>query len=356
MIIEGQLLVIVDTHSEKIVRKATMEHEPEFIKWLSDSHLVIVDSAKIVVWDMNSFKLIHERPEALKNYQVVDIDFSKDGWFVLSGIIPKDGRICGKIFRSDKTIKESVEGFCGTFLRFSFSTDPFYAYYTRSNGAHINLIGLNNSSKKFSLEVFVSSDQERDFPIYMTKSSQLDMIYVIMKSGHVHVYDVLSKSCIGVKRVGELPVFKAFQSTNSDFVLVNREGALMDFSLQAKDLPDYLSKTLGLNSLAVKYCESFGIECSDEILMAEFEQSIESGNMANAAKAYNMLKSESREKVISSPTRLGDFLLILAKETPLSPHETEAILRDREFTMDNHSTITDYISQGKVLHFGNVYR
>jgi hypothetical protein len=305
---------------------------------------------------MKELKVIHRCPERLKGHQVVDINVTRDDWCAISGIVPREGKIAGTValLNARRNVSASFDGFCGNFFDVGSENNGCLTFFSKEGTSKVSSITLNDLTKRTTMDVFLPPGQERDFPIGITINPQCKLLYLIMKSGNIHMYEWNSRTCIRMMKISDMPLFTSFTSSTCDFCVLNRNGELIEFSVQPQKLPTFMSEELGMNSLAILFSRALGIPCSVKILLDELKKDISSRKYEEAIGHYMSLKEQDRHEFLQQVSSLGDklseFLLALSEQKNLDIKESTILFHDQDFAANNLEDIRLKLASGKVRY------
>lgn len=138
-----------------------------------------------------------------------------------------------------------------------------------------------------SIEIFLQPGFEKDFPVKIVKSLVCDIVYLVMKSGQVHVYDQHSSLCIHLIEASHDQIFLGDQTMASEAMFISRGGMVGVLGLDASQLCGFLSDQLYNDRLALIYHKLFGMPCSLKVLGTEFIELVQTGKSEDAAAIYS---------------------------------------------------------------------
>lgn len=354
LILDGSILSFIDVKNKTKLHELDLKDTIECIKWFPSAHLVIVTRSSYHMWDGSDCKVIHDRSSEMKGLQIVDVALHRDGWCAVSGIKPKDGRIVGTVhlFSVKKTLSVNYSGHCGAFVKLNDQSRTSFIFYSCDGKPTLQILNLEDMTKLASLEVFLSSNRERDFPIKLVSNSQLGIMYVVMKSGSVHVYDLTSRICLQIVDASSTPIFFIFEVQNHEFGIIDRLGNLKAVSLNPSALVKYVGESLGQYELSIKYAKIFGLELERDAFIEAIAKHIATNQIDNAVSLYCSAEVVEQRDVVEQLNETNfvctGFILELAKHKILRSEEAELLLKNKQFIRENLRVISDLVADGRV--------
>ena len=306
---------MIDFESEEVTASHDFPSAIAFMKWKKDSlHVVTKDSVSL----LNGSEIVDccVLPECLSSYQIIDIDSLQGfSWLALSGIRLKDGSISGKIVVLE-TVNQKVyeyEGFCGK-LTVQPPGDTVVFSYFSSEHSSLHIVSLKDASviQKFPAGMI----RTRDFPISVISSKDLNLEYLVMKSGDVHVFELSSEMCIALLKSEDSPLFLNISDTKSEFISINRDGKVSCLKLEKSRFLEYIKK-LGLNSLVIRYSHLMNAPLDESLIISEIKRCVDMYDVHGAAVLYSKLnwkdKGQADKFMVQSRVNIYDFLIELSK-------------------------------------------
>lgn len=356
---QSRTLQIFDLEAKAKLKSATMNEDVVFWKWFSPTTLGLVTDTAVYHWDIfdatqASPVEVFKRHENLSGSQIINYRVSADGkWMVVVGISQQQGRVVGamQLYSKDRGISQALEGHAAAFGTLRLENAPadtkVFAFAVRSaSGAKLHIVEVDHQAsnpafQKRAVDVFFPEEATNDFPVAMQISEKYSIIYVVTKYGFIHLYDLETGQCLFMNRISSDTIFiTAPDSESKGIVGVNRKGQVLSVTVDEATIIPYLLNTSPANAgLAVKLASRAGLPGADGLYENQFNQLIQSGDYANAAKiAANSPKGFLRtpqtiERFKSIPAQPGQLSVILQyfglllDKGELNKHETLELVR-----------------------------
>lgn len=356
---QSRTLQIFDLEAKAKLKSATMNEDVVFWKWFSPTTLGLVTDTAVYHWDIfdatqASPVEVFKRHENLSGSQIINYRVSADGkWMVVVGISQQQGRVVGamQLYSKDRGISQALEGHAAAFGTLRLENAPadtkVFAFAVRSaSGAKLHIVEVDHQAsnpafQKRAVDVFFPEEATNDFPVAMQISEKYSIIYVVTKYGFIHLYDLETGQCLFMNRISSETIFiTAPDSESKGIVGVNRKGQVLSVTVDEATIIPYLLNTSPANAgLAVKLASRAGLPGADGLYENQFNQLIQSGDYANAAKiAANSPKGFLRtpqtiERFKSIPAQPGQLSVILQyfglllDKGELNKHETLELVR-----------------------------
>lgn len=216
---------------------------------------------------------------------------------VIVGISQQQGRVVGamQLYSKDRNISQAIEGHAAAFgtLRLEgapIDTKIFTFSVRTATGAKLHIVEVdyqasNPAFTKKAVDVYFPAEAINDFPVAMQVSQKYSIIYLVTKYGFIHLYDLETGVCIFMNRISSETIFITVPDSDSSGILgVNRKGQVLSVSIDEQNIIPYLLGNPANSNLAVKLASRAGLPGADDLYTQQFNQLINSGNYADAAK------------------------------------------------------------------------
>ncbi|XP_018648353.1 putative clathrin heavy chain [Schistosoma mansoni] len=238
----GKLLQIFNIELKSKMKTYTMPEDVVFCKWISVNTIALVTGTSVYHWAMdgesNPVKMF-DRHQSLASSQIISYRCDpSQKWLLLIGITSQDNRVVGymQLYSVERKVSQAIEGHAAAFARYipegNANPTTLFCFASRNAQAcklHIIEVGQppagNQPFPKKAIDVYFPPEAQIDFPVAMQTSSKYGIIYLITKSGYLHLYDIESGSCIYMNRISSDTIFvTAPYEPTSGIIGVNRKG------------------------------------------------------------------------------------------------------------------------------------
>lgn len=239
-----------------------------------------------------------DRHASLAGTQIINYHVNSDNkWSSLVGIAQENGRIVGHIqlYSKDRNISQGIEGHASAFallrLDGASSDSRLFAFANRTEtGAKLHIVEIDHQDgnpvyQKKAVDLYCPPELANDFPVSVEVSYKYGLVYVITKHGLIHLYDLETGVCIFMNRISSDSIFTAtsYEAT-SGVIAINRKGQVLSVSINEDTIVPYILNNLGNSSLALALASRGGLAGADGLYQQQFNQLLNSGNYAEAAK------------------------------------------------------------------------
>ncbi|CAD6503888.1 BgTH12-05632 [Blumeria graminis f. sp. triticale] len=355
---QSRTLQIFDLAEKQKMKSTIMNEDVVFWKWLSETTLGLVTETAVCHWDIFDENQpapveVLKRSQNLAGCQIINYRVSDDGkWMVVVGISQQQGRVVGsmQLYSKERNISQPIEGHAAAFgtlkLEGAPSETKVFTFSVRAaTGAKLHIVEVDHKADnpafpKRAVDVYFPTEAVNDFPVAMQVSQRYSIIYLVTKYGFIHLYDLETGTCIFMNRISSETIFITAPDTESSGILgVNRKGQVLSVTIDENNIIPYLLGNPANSNLAVKLASRAGLPGADSLYSAQFEQLMNSGNYAEAAKiAANsprgfLRTTQTIEKFKALPQATGQlstilqyFGMLLDKGT-LNKHETLELVK-----------------------------
>ncbi|KAG9243910.1 hypothetical protein BJ878DRAFT_508483 [Calycina marina] len=355
---QSRTLQIFDLSAKQKLKSATMNEDVVFWKWFSETSIGLVTETTVYHWDVfdpnqQSPIEVFKRNPNLSGCQIINYRVSEDGkWMVCIGISQQQGRVVGamQLFSRDRGISQSIEGHAAAFgsLRLEGApadTKVFTFVVRTATGAKLHVVEVDHQASnptfiKKAIDFYFPPEAAQDFPVAMQVSQKYSIAYVMTKYGFIHLYDLETGAHMFMNRISSETIFvTTIDSQSAGIVGVNRKGQVLSVSIDETTIIPYLLKNPANSGLAVKLASRAGLPGADNLYANQFEQLLNSGQCAEAAKiAANSPRGFLRtpqtiERFKNVPPQQGQLSIILQyfgmllDKGSLNKHETLELVR-----------------------------
>jgi len=344
---QARTLQIFDLGQKQKLKSATMNEDVVFWKWFSETSLGLVTDTAVYHWDVFDPTQaqpveVFKRNQNLAGCQIINYRVSDDGkWMVVVGITQQQGRVVGamQLYSRDRGISQAIEGHAAAFgtLRLEGApadTKVFTFSVRTATGAKLHIVEVDHQASnpvfaKKAVDVYFPAEAVNDFPVAMQVSQKYSVIYLVTKYGFIHLYDLESGTCIFMNRISSETIFiTAPDSESAGIVGVNRKGQVLSVALDESTVIPYLLQNPANSSLAVKLASRAGLPGADNLYAQQFDQLLNSGNYAEAAK----IAANSPRGFLRTPQTIERF-----KALPAVPGQLSVILQYFGMLLDKGS-------------------
>jgi clathrin heavy chain len=241
------------------------------------------------------------------------------------GITQQQGRVVGamQLYSKDRGISQAIEGHAAAFgtLRLEGApadTKVFTFAVRTATGAKLHVVEIDHQASnptftKKAVDVYFPQEAVNDFPVAMQVSQKYSIIYLVTK------YDLESGTCIFMNRISSETIFiTAPDSESAGLIGVNRKGQVLSVAVDETTIIPYLLQNPANSGLAVKLASRAGLPGADNLYANQFEQLLNTGNHAEAAK----IAANSPRGFLRTPQTIERF-----KAVPAVPGQLSVILQ-----------------------------
>lgn len=300
---QSRTIQIFDLQAKQKLKSTVMNDDVLFWKWLSDKTLGMVTESSVYHWDVFDSSQtaplkIFERLTNLNGCQIINYRVNDDGkWAVLVGISQQQGRVVGSIqlYSRERGISQFIEGHAAAFASVKIEGSPLehklFTFAVRSpTGAKLQIAEIDHQEpnprfQKKAVEVFFPAEAVNDFPVAMQISKRYDIVYLVTKYGFIHLYDLVTGTCIFMNRISSETIFTtAPDSDSAGLVGVNRKGQVLSVSVDENTIIPYLMQNSAMSGIAVRLASKAGLPGADNLYQQRFDTFLMQGNYSEAAK------------------------------------------------------------------------
>lgn len=325
----GVNLQLFDMTAKKKLKVCVMPEAISFWRWVSDATLGIVTASAVYHWslsdDANDPTLMFDKHQSLAGAQVIGYCADRtEKWLCVNGLAADpSGAIVGRLqlYSVDQSMSQALPGHAATFayLQMQSYVATLFAFASREPkgdgeppDARFRVIEISGAGEfqRVSADMYIPDEYANDFPVALHASTRYPtIVYLITKSGYVHLYDLETAKCIYMNRVSESTVFCSVPHTASGGVLgLNRQGQVLLVAVNADAVVGYVRRKLGDERLASGLASRNGFAGAEEGFVDQFEDALEDDDIPLAAA----IAAESpggflrTEETISRFRTLGD--------------------------------------------------
>ncbi|OXV07385.1 hypothetical protein Egran_04850 [Elaphomyces granulatus] len=300
---QSRTIQIFDLQAKQKLKSTVMNDDVLFWKWLSDKTLGMVTESSVYHWDVFDSSQtaplkIFERLTNLNGCQIINYRVNDDGkWSVLVGISQQQGRVVGSIqlYSRERGISQFIEGHAAAFASVKIEGSPLehklFTFAVRSpTGAKLQIAEIDHQEpnprfQKKAVEVFFPAEAVNDFPVAMQISKRYDIVYLVTKYGFIHLYDLVTGTCIFMNRISSETIFTtAPDSDSAGLVGVNRKGQVLSVSVDENTIIPYLMQNSAMSGIAVRLASKAGLPGADNLYQQRFDTFLMQANYSEAAK------------------------------------------------------------------------
>ncbi|CAO3664380.1 unnamed protein product [Rhizopus stolonifer] len=307
-----------------------------FWKWLDIRTIGIVTEHNVYRWSIEGESApikIFERHANLTSCQIMNLRASPDEkWYVLVGISQREGRIVGsmQLYSRERSVSQPIEGHAAAFAEIKLQGSPnptkLFTFAVRSaNGsAKLQIIEVDHQEgnppfQKKAIEVYFPPEAGNDFPVSMQISHRYGIIFLITKTGYIHLYDLETGTCIYMNRIsGETIFVTAEHEPTSGIVGVNKKGQVLAVNIDENNIIPYILNNLKNTELAFKLASRGGLPGADDLYVARFNQLFSAGNYTEAAN----IAATSPRGILRTTQTIEQF-----RQIPVQPNQLSPILQ-----------------------------
>ncbi|KAK6069745.1 hypothetical protein SCUP234_10500 [Seiridium cupressi] len=351
---QSRTLQIFDLEAKQKLKSATMNEDVVFWKWISDRELGLVTDTAVYHWDIFDATQaapveVFKRNQNMNGCQIINYRINSDGkWMAIVGISQQQSRVVGslQLYSKDRGISQAIEGHAASFgtLRLEGApadTKVFTFAVRTASGAKLHIVEIDHPEtnpvfQKKAVDIYFPPEATNDFPVAMQVSQKYGLIYMVTKYGFIHLYDLETGSAIFMNRISSETIFTTAADVGSTGILgINRKGQVLFVSVDEDNMINYLLQNPANTEMAIKMASRAGLPGADQLYARQFEQLMQTGDYANAAKvAANsprgfLRTTETINRFKNLPQEPGKmsyilqyFGMLLDKTTPLNETET----------------------------------
>ncbi|OLL25481.1 putative clathrin heavy chain [Neolecta irregularis DAH-3] len=295
-------LQIFNLQTKSKIKSHAMDEDIVFWKWISDTTIGIVTSTAVYHWSIEGSSSppvrMFLRHDSLTGSQIINYRVnSNEKWFLLSGIIQRDGRVAGcmQLYNKDRGQSQAIEGHAGAFSELRLEGAPsdtqVFSFAVRTaTGAKLHIIEIDHDSSnpafpKKAVDFYFPEDQASDFPVSMQISKKYSVVFVVTKNGYIHLYDLETAICIYVNRISTDSIFVTCPHSQSGGIIgINRKGSVLIVTVDENTIIPYIMNNLGNTQVAVRLASRANLPGADDLYVQRFNQLLQSGDYLEAAK------------------------------------------------------------------------
>ncbi|CAB9523353.1 Clathrin heavy chain 1 [Seminavis robusta] len=335
----GTTLQIFNLDAKAKVKAHNMPEPLVFWKWTSTVNLALVTATAVYHWrldDQSPPAKVFDRHATLgANTQIINYRVSPDQkWCVLGGISAgAGGAVNGnmQLYNIDKKLSQPLQGHAAAFctIKVPGRDDPAHCIVfhekKQDNPAeppklYIREVGRDPAKgAPFGVQpcvIPVPADAAADFPVSMAVDPKHDIAFLLTKMGYAFMFDCHTGKTIYRAKVTADTVFVTCpqDSTGAIFGITVRKGAVFRLQLNGQALVPYILSTLRDNDLALKLAGRLNLPGSENLMAAEFERLISTGQVAAAAKVV-----AASGNALRTPATIARFQQIPAEPGQVPP-------------------------------------
>ena len=111
------------------------------------------------------------------------------------------------------------------------------------------------------------------------------IVYLVTKSGFIHLYDLESGACVYMNRIsGETIFVTAEHEATNGIIGVNKRGQVLSVNVDEQTIIPYILTTLNNTELAFKLASRANLPGADDLYTKQYQQLFQSGQFWEAAK------------------------------------------------------------------------
>ncbi|KAJ3382198.1 hypothetical protein HDU84_004560 [Entophlyctis sp. JEL0112] len=334
----GRQLQILNLELKAKIKAHVMHEDVVFWKWASLTVIGIVTDRSVYHWSMEGDsgpQKVFDRHSNLTGAQILNYRVSPDEkWMLVVGISSQDSRIVGsmQLYSKEKGVSQALEGHAAAFAELKLDpaapaglTNKLFTFAVRNAaGAKLHIVEIDHKDgtpifQKKAVDMFFPPEAGADFPVAIQISKKHDIIFMVTKFGYIHLYDLESGTCIFMNRISGDTIFATAElEITSGIIAVNRKGQVLSVSVEEENIIPYVLRTFNNQELAFRLATRNGLPGADEIVVARFNQLLQTGNFAEAAK----VAATSPRGILRTPATIEKFKLV-----PVSPGQMSPILQ-----------------------------
>ncbi|CAH8452142.1 unnamed protein product [Schistosoma margrebowiei] len=317
----GKLLQIFNIELKSKMKTYTMPEDVVFCKWISVNTIALVTGTSVYHWamdgDSNPVKMF-DRHQSLTSTHIISYRCDpSQKWLLLIGINPEKNRVVGymQLYSVERKVSQAIEGHAAAFALYTrerkASPTTLFCFASRNAQAsklHIIEVGQPPAGKqpftKKAIDVYFPPEAETDFPVAMQTSPKYSVIYLITKSGYLHLYDIESGSCIYMNRISSETIFvTAPYEPTSGIIGVNKKGQVLSVSIDEDTIISYITTTLENPTLALQMASRCNLPGAEDLFFKKFDSLFQSGDFIQAAE----LAANAPKGILRTPQTIQRF-------------------------------------------------
>lgn len=330
----------LDTRAK--VNSHDMNEDVVFWKWTSPGNLGMVTATSVYHWSLEGggppVKVFDRHATIGASTQIISYKVSPDGkWCLLGGISTGGPGIVNgnmQLFNTERKVSQPLQGHAGAFVTLNLPgrSDPAQVFMFHEKKAgnpadppklHIREIGRDPSKgTPFTLpptQIPIPAEAAADFPVNLCVSGKDAIAYMTTKSGYVYMFDVHTGKTVYRAKVTNETIFLTCPSETAGgvFGITVRTGKVLRFQLNQQQIVPYIMNTLRDPDLAIKLAGRLNLPGAEQLMAAQFEQLIGTGQVAEAAKVVAASGSALR-----TPATIARF-----QQIPTQPNGVPPVLQ-----------------------------
>ena len=116
-------------------------------------------------------------------------------------------------------------------------------------------------------------------------SPKHDVLYLIIRYGYIHLYDMETGACIYMNRIPDETVFvTAPHEPTSGIIGVNRKGQVLSVIVDEETIIQYITDTLQNPDLALRIATRNNLAGAEKLFVRKFNAFFQAGQYADATK------------------------------------------------------------------------
>lgn len=298
----GVNVQLYDLASKRKRKIAALPEAISFWRWVSSRTLAIVTATAVYHWyadDDEQPVAMFDRHESLAGSQVIGYCADPtEKWLCVVAILAEPAGIAGRmqLYSVDKRMSQPLVGHAATFtsLQLPEYKATLFAFVSREKKegteeteSRFRVIEIGGAGEfpRISSDVYYPPEYPSDFPVALHASTKYpSIIYMITKSGYVHMFDLETAKCIYMNRVSETTVFASVPHVASGGVLgLNRKGQLLLIAVNPETVVDYVRTKLGDEALATGLASRNGFEGAENSFFDRFDDALDDDDIQLAA-------------------------------------------------------------------------
>jgi clathrin heavy chain len=121
------------------------------------------------------------------------------------------------------------------------------------------------------------------FPVAMRTSAKYDGIYLITKYGYIHLYDIVTGTCIYMNRISADTIFVTHDAS-CGIIGVNRKGQVLSVTVDEDQIIPYITTVLENPDLALHMAVRNNLSGAEDLFVLKFNQLFQNAQYTEAAK------------------------------------------------------------------------
>ncbi|XP_040859504.1 clathrin heavy chain 2 [Ochotona curzoniae] len=295
-------LQIINIEMKSKMKAHTMTEKVVFWKWISVNTVALVTETAVYHWSMEGDcqpTKMFDRHASLAGCQVIHYRTdTHQKWLLLVGISAQQNRVIGamQLYSVDRKVSQPIEGHAAAFAEFKMEGNAkpatLFCFAVRSPAGgklHIIEVGQpaagNQPFVKKAVDVFFPPEAQTDFPVAMQIGAKHGVIYLITKSGYLHMYDLESGACIYMNRISADTIFvTAPHEPTSGIIGVNKKGQVLSVCVEEENIVNYATSVLQNPDLGLRLAVRNNLAGAEDLFMRKFSALFAQGNYTEAAR------------------------------------------------------------------------